>query len=126
METAKIVFSDGTELTAEENGSCLIFDEKPTLPGDLSLVTVISENGTTVYQHAEAIECASVDGRYWLTFVETPAEELFKRKMLANIATIAEMTDIDLDSEDPSGELSLKERINDLEIAICELMDSLA
>ena len=37
------------------------------------------------------------------------------------IQAIAALTDINL--EEPGQGLSLKERINDLEIAICELMD---
>ena len=39
------------------------------------------------------------------------------------IETIAALTDIDL--EEPEQGLSLKERINDLEIAMCELLDLL-
>lgn len=39
------------------------------------------------------------------------------------IETIAALTDIDL--EEPEQGLSLKERINDLEIAMCELLDIL-
>ena len=126
MEKAIIKFADGSELIADKNGNCVIFDEKPEFTSDLSVVTVSSESGVTVVNNAEVIECASVDGRFWYTFVETSAEEIFKRRVQANIQTIAEMTDVDLDSDNPSGELSLKERINDLEIAICELMDSLA
>lgn len=37
------------------------------------------------------------------------------------IDTIASLTDINL--EDPDEGLSLKERINDIEIALCELLD---
>ena len=40
------------------------------------------------------------------------------------IDTIANLTDIDL--KDPAQGLSLRERINDLEVALCELLDSLA
>lgn len=45
---------------------------------------------------------------------------------LTKLKTIANMTDIDLEAEDPTKEISLKERINDLEIAVCDLMDMLA
>lgn len=41
-----------------------------------------------------------------------------------NVEAIAEVTDINL--ENPSQGLSLKERINDLEVALCEILDSLA
>lgn len=41
-----------------------------------------------------------------------------------NVEAIAEVTDVNL--ENPSQGLSLKERINDLEVAICEILDSMA
>ena len=46
--------------------------------------------------------------------------------MQENMRVIAELTDVDLDAADPTLEISLKERINDLEIAVCEIMDAMA
>lgn len=40
-----------------------------------------------------------------------------------NVSKLAEMTDVNLD--DPSNGLSLKERISDLETAVCEIVDSI-
>ena len=55
-------------------------------------------------------------------------EEEYRRALVYQtrdqIQEIAELTDINL--EEPSQGLSLKERINDLEIAICELLDAMA
>lgn len=121
---ATITFADGSVITAERNGDSFIANERPDFPADLSTVTVVSEDATNVYNNARVVECASVDHRFWWTFVETPAEELVKLRMQDNIRTIAQLTDIDLEAEDPAKEISLKERINDLEIAICELMDA--
>ena len=123
---AKITFADGSHVNAERNGNCLIINRKRTFPEDLSIVTVECGDQTTVYHNAVLVECASVDGRYWFTFVETPEDAIRLQKMQQNIRTIAELTDVDLDSPDPTLEISLKERINDLEIAICELMDAMA
>ena len=126
METVKIIFADGTELSAKRNGDCLIVNRKPTFPEDLSVVTVQGGDGDTIYHDAELVECASVDGKYWFSFIEASASELRIKKIQSDIHTIAQITDVDLEAEDPTLEISLKERINDLEIAICELMDAMA
>ena len=39
------------------------------------------------------------------------------------INKIADLTDIDLEAEEQ--ELTLKERINDIEVALCELLDTI-
>lgn len=126
METVKITFADGTDVSAKKNGDCLILTKKRAFPEDLSVVTVSGDGVETVYHNAELVECASVDGKYWFTFIETPADKLALMRMEKEIHTIATITDVDLDAPDPTVEISLKERINDLEIAICELMDALA
>ena len=67
---ATIIFKNGTEISAEMNGNSLILNAKPVFPDYLSVVTVQSEAGNTIYHNAALQECASVDGRYWFTFVE--------------------------------------------------------
>lgn len=57
---------------------------------------------------------------------EIADQEEAQRVIKANVSTIAALTDVDLDSPDPSRGLSLKERIDDLETALCELLDILA
>jgi len=74
---AKITFKNGTEITAEQNGSCFIVDEKPEFPTDLSIV----EAGEMVFKNAQLIECASVDGRYWFTFRELTPEEIWRAEI---------------------------------------------
>lgn len=126
METVKIIFADGTEVTAEKNGDCFIIKKKRSFPEDLSTVTVRGDDGDTIYRNAELVECASVDGKYWFTFIETSEAEAALKKMQADIRVLADVTDVDLDAADPEKEITLKDRINDLEIAICELVDALA
>lgn len=65
-----IIFADGTELDAVQNGSSYIVKKKPTFPEDLSEVTVRSEDGDTVFHNPTIQECASIDRKYWFTFVE--------------------------------------------------------
>ena len=86
---------------------------------------------TDITEHVEDTEGASVTyyeyvvteytAREYVSYVAQQANEQCEQ-----IKTIAELTDVDLEADDPSHGLSLKERINDLEIAICELLDSLA
>ena len=95
METVKITFGDGTEITAEVNGSCYIVDDKFNDP-DLSEVTI----GDTVIENATLMEAASVDGRYWFTITRLTEEELMRKsvvKQRADIDYIAMVSDIDLE-----------------------------
>lgn len=80
-----ITFADGTIIYAENNGNCYITDTRPAFPDNLSDVTVQISNGDTsrgqIYQHAEVIECANVDGRYWFAFRELSPEELRQKEL---------------------------------------------
>ena len=80
-EKVKIVFQNGMEMEAEENGSSLITESRPDFPADLSSVTVIGSGGEHIYKNAEIVECASVDYRYWFTFREIPESERIARQM---------------------------------------------
>ena len=97
MEKAKIVFQNGMEIEAEENGSSLITDSRPDFPVDLSSVLVIGACGERIFKNAEIVECASVDGRYWFAFREISEAERAAKQMQANIEDIAMMTDVDLE-----------------------------
>lgn len=97
MEKVKIVFKNGMEIEAEQNGSSLIVDTKPDFPADLSAVTIIGADGEHTYNNAEIVECASVDGRYWFAFIEIPESVRSERQTQANIEYIAMMADIDLE-----------------------------
>lgn len=88
MNTATILFKNGTTLNAEQNGDCLIVSQKPTFPDDLSVVTVTGEAYTHIFRNAKVVDCASVDGRYWFAFVEKTNEELFRELMQESIAAI--------------------------------------
>ena len=76
-----VKFANGEELTAEKNGTCLILDEKPEFPADLSIVTVESEEGVEIYHDAIVQECASIDGKFWFTFLEESQEEKVIREL---------------------------------------------
>lgn len=88
MNTAAILFKNGTSLTAEQNGSSFILNQKPSFPDDLSVVTVTGEDGDRIFLNAKVQDCASVDGRYWLAFVEKTQDELFRELMQESIASI--------------------------------------
>lgn len=103
--TATIRFENGSSITAEQNGSCFIIEAKPTFPAPLGTVTIEGEEPRTI-EHAQLVECASVDGRYWFTFIETPRDELYRASI-----------------EDALCEMdaAAEERIAEIENALCEL-----
>lgn len=72
MEKAVIKFLDGTEIEVDKSSECYVTDEVPEIPEELALVRITSEQGERIVRNAEFVECASVDGRYWFTFIETP------------------------------------------------------
>ena len=98
MEKAKIIFNDGTEIAVDRNSDCYIVSEEPKFPDDLSVVTVEGDDYLKVFRHAEKVECASVDGNYWFTFIEVSEDIRAMRQMEANIEYIAMMADIELDN----------------------------
>ena len=91
-----ITFADGTIIYAENNGNCYITDTRPAFPDNLSDVIVQISNGDTsrgqIYQHAEIIECANVDGRYWFAFRELTPDELYRGQLDENIDTLLDMS----------------------------------
>ena len=75
----------------------MILDTKIEFPIDLRSVVIDCAEERREYNYAKLVECASVDGRYWFTFIEIPEEERTKKQMQANIEYIAMMADIDLE-----------------------------
>jgi hypothetical protein len=76
MEKVKITFIDGTFIDADVNGDCFIVDEKPTFPEDISIIFVDDGENVEVLDHVVIQESASVDGRYWFTFVKMSEIEI--------------------------------------------------
>ena len=103
METAKIVFLNGTELETDHNGNCFIVDIEPQFPDDLSEVTItitseeeipqepVYETITTTdtLYNVSVQECYSDDDRYWFTFIPVSSES----KLEAQVFYTAMMTD---------------------------------
>lgn len=88
MEEAKIIFKDGTELDVEVNGSCYICDDEPEFPDDLSKVIIVTDDTETEISNASVQECASVDGRYWFSFVTaTEFDKLESQVMFTALMT---------------------------------------
>ena len=81
MEKVKITFLDGTEINADVNGTCYIVDQEPEFPIDLSIVLIDDGESQTEIAHAKVLECASVDGRYWFTFIQMSEEEIWRAEI---------------------------------------------
>ena len=71
----KITFGSGEIITAEQNGGSFITEQKPSFPTDMGLVTVEGTDGIRTYSDPKIVECASIDGRYWFTFVEESQQQ---------------------------------------------------
>lgn len=78
---AKIIFKDGTQITAEQNGTCYILNEKPEFPEDMTGLIIQKEDGNIEFQYPLLIECASIDGNYWFSFMEEPADQKVIREL---------------------------------------------
>lgn len=78
------------DITAEKRADCYITATKPEFPEELGRVIIESEEGTQEFQEAQLIECASIDGRYWFAFMETPEEEKLKKR-IADLESTKEM-----------------------------------
>lgn len=101
----RIIFENDSYIEAEQNGTCFITEEKPTFPSPFGTVMIEGSEPRTI-EHAQLVECASVDGRYWFTFIETPQDELYRAMMEDALCEIDE---------------SNEERIAAIEDALCEL-----
>lgn len=94
-----IRFADGSELTAEQNGTSYIVDEAPEFPEDLTDVEIEGEDGTVTIEDAQIVECAAIPGdtRYWFTIIPRMrdlGEEVDQTK--ADIDYLAAMTGVEL------------------------------
>lgn len=78
---ATIKFNDGTEITAKVNGSCYITEKKPAFPADLTGLVIEEDGSAKEYENAVLVECASVDGKYWFSFIEKPEEQVLKEQI---------------------------------------------
>ena len=85
-----ILFANGSTITAEKNGSCFITSRKPSIPEDLSTVTITEDGQQTVLHDAIFVECAAVDKRHWFTFVEEGAEQKTIREQAERIEMLEE------------------------------------
>ena len=85
---AKIIFNDGTELNVEVNGGAFITATEPEFPEDLSRVVIEEDENETVLTNVSVQPCASVDGRFWFTFIKpTIFEKLESQVMYTALIT---------------------------------------
>lgn len=79
--SARIIFNDKTEVIAEQNGNCFILEEEIIFPEDLTNITIISNDEERTIESAIVQPCASVNGKYWFTFVAESKEQQEIRKL---------------------------------------------
>lgn len=81
METAKIKFADGTEITTEMNGNNFVTDNEPTFPEDMSEVVIEKGDETITLTNARVQECAPIDDRFYFIFLEATQEEVIESQV---------------------------------------------
>lgn len=92
---AKIVFGDGTEIIAEQNGSSFIVDTKPQFPDNMDVVTITSEEQAITLHYAFVQECAGIDDRYWFTLLEeSPQNRTIKELRAENELLAGAITEL--------------------------------
>ena len=97
-QNATIEFIDGSSINTKVNGSCFITDEQPTIPKDLSIVTIIyndrrEESGIPakdILYHCKYIKCASVDGRFWFSFEQMSSMERWQAEIEDALCELSE------------------------------------
>ena len=97
---AKITFKNGYEIDAEQNGNCYITVTKPDFPDDLSRVIIKSYGEVTKLKNAQLVECASVDSRYWFTFLgeqyyNDPTLDEVKTEKIAELKVIRDAKEVE-------------------------------
>ena len=93
---AKIIFSDGTELNTDVNGSCFIVDSKPDFPDNLSDIQIVKGDNKEAIDYGMIIEAAGIDNRYWFSIIEIPESERAAKQIRSDVDFIAMELDIDL------------------------------
>lgn len=79
--TAIITFQSGDQITVEKSGDCYIADTKPEFPDPLGSVSISSDEGEKEFEDAMLIECASIDDRYWFSFMEIPEDVKLRNRI---------------------------------------------
>lgn len=92
-----IKFSDGTEIKAEQNGSCYITDTQFSIP-DLSSIEIVKndDKNSTIMNNCRFIFCTSIDSRFWFSFEEISSDEILR----SDVDYLALMSDIELPSQE--------------------------
>lgn len=64
-------------------------NEKPEFPEDLTGLRIEKADGNLEYENPVLVECASVDNRYWFTFVEEDPRDVEIRMLEDAIIELA-------------------------------------
>ena len=97
----KITLADGTELSdLHLNGNNFVSDTpvtKEQFEFNCSPVTISDGTYTETHENMELNHLQVIDGQYYFVLLDIPEDELWKRKVTADIQYISMMTEVELD-----------------------------
>lgn len=96
-----VTLSDGTELTdLRLNGNNFVSDEpisKEQFEFNCSPVTISDGAITETHENMELVHLQIIDGKWYFVLLDVPPEELWKRKVTADMQYMSMMTEVELD-----------------------------
>ena len=96
-----ITLADGTELSnLKLNGNNFVSDTpvtKEQFDYNCSPVTISDGEITETYENMELVHLQTTNGQYYFVLRDIPPEELWKRKVTADMQYISMMTEVELD-----------------------------
>ncbi len=96
-----VTLSDGTTLSdLHLNGNNFVSDTpvtKEQFDYNCSPVTISDGEITETYENMELVHLQTTNGQYYFVLRDIPPEELWKRKVTADVQYISMMTEVELD-----------------------------
>lgn len=89
----RIMFNNGTELLAEQNGTTFSVSKKPDFPEDMSNITIEGES-TTVIENGMLVECYCPDNNYYFSIIEKPYQTVLEERLQEQDDIICELLEM--------------------------------
>lgn len=100
-KTYTITLADGTALTRLHlNGNNFVSDtpvEKVQFEYNCSPVTISDGTVTETHENMELVHLQVIDGKYYFVLLDIPEQELWQRKVTADMQYMSMMTGVELD-----------------------------
>ena len=95
----RIVFNNGTELLAEQNGTTFSASKKPDFPEDMSNITIEGESATVI-ENGMLVECYCPDNNYYFSIIEKPYQTVLEERLQEQDDIICELLEMLLETQE--------------------------